>query len=48
MEAASSSAPPNLLPIVSRPEANDEIKSFPARDATIVFIALFRKNDEWK
>jgi hypothetical protein len=40
--AASSSAPPNRLPIVSRPEASDEMRSLPARDATIVFIALQR------
>jgi hypothetical protein len=39
MDAASSRAPPNRLPIVKRPEANDEIKSLPAREATIVFMA---------
>jgi len=41
MEAASSRAPPNRLPMVRRPEASDEIKSLPAREATMVFIALF-------
>jgi hypothetical protein len=40
MEAASSRAPPNRLPMVRRPEARDEIKSLPAREATIVFMAL--------
>jgi hypothetical protein len=39
MDAASSRAPPNRLPIVKRPDANDEIKSLPAREATIVFMA---------
>jgi len=39
--AASSSAPPNRLPIVRRPDAKDDIKSFPARVATIVFTALY-------
>merc|ERR1711871_542410 len=37
--AASSNAPPNLGPIVSKPEHNEEIKSFPARAATTVLCA---------
>lgn len=40
IDAASSRAPPNRLPMVKRPDANDEIRSLPARVATIVFIAL--------
>ena len=39
MDAASSIAPPNRLPIVKSPEASDEIKSLPAREAMIVFMA---------
>jgi hypothetical protein len=39
MDAASSRAPPNRLPVVKRPEANDEMRSLPARVATMVFIA---------
>ena len=39
IEAASSKAPPKRLPMVNRPEASDEIKSLPAREATIVFMA---------
>ncbi len=41
MAAASSRAPPKRLPIVRRPDARDEIRSLPARVATIVFIALW-------
>lgn len=40
IDAASSRAPPNRLPIVNRPDARDEIRSLPAREATIVFMAL--------
>jgi len=39
IDAASSRAPPNLDPIVKRPEQSDEMRSFPARDVTIVFMA---------
>lgn len=39
MAAASSRAPPNRLPMVNRPDANEETKSLPARVATIVFMA---------
>eukprot|EP00427_Karlodinium_veneficum_P007838 CAMPEP_0169096980 /NCGR_PEP_ID=MMETSP1015-20121227/19281_1 /TAXON_ID=342587 /ORGANISM="Karlodinium micrum, Strain CCMP2283" /LENGTH=71 /DNA_ID=CAMNT_0009157767 /DNA_START=147 /DNA_END=362 /DNA_ORIENTATION=- len=37
--AASSNAPPNLGPIVNKPEHKDEIKSLPARAATTVLCA---------
>jgi hypothetical protein len=40
MEAASSRAPPNRLPLVKGPEAtNDEMRFLPARVATVVFMA---------
>jgi hypothetical protein len=38
-EAASSRAPPNRLPIVKTPEANDKMRSLPARVGTMVFMA---------
>jgi hypothetical protein len=40
IEAASSRAPPKRLPMVRRPDAREDIRSLPARVATIVFIAL--------
>ena len=40
IDAASSRAPPKREPIVRRPDANEEMRSLPARVATIVFIAL--------
>lgn len=40
IDAASSSAPPKRDPIVSKPDANEEIRSLPARVATMVFMAL--------
>ena len=46
IEAASSRAPPNRLPMVNRPDASEEIKSLPARDATMVFIALQSSSEE--
>ena len=39
ISAASSSAPPNRGPIVSRPEAKADTRSFPARAATMVLWA---------
>ena len=40
IDAASSSAPPKREPIVRRPEQSEETRSFPAREVTMVFIAL--------
>jgi hypothetical protein len=40
IEAASSRAPPKRLPMVRSPDAREEIRSLPARLATIVFMAL--------
>ena len=39
IDTASSRAPPNRLPIVNKLDGSEEMRSLPARDATMVFIA---------
>lgn len=38
--AASSSAPPKREPVVSSPDARNEMRSLPVRDVTMMFMAL--------
>jgi hypothetical protein len=45
MDVALSSAPPKWLLIVSNPDSKDVIKSFPAREVTIVLMALHKDHD---
>lgn len=44
--AASSRAPPKRLPMVKRPEAREEMRSLPARVATMVFMALQKNQSQ--